>query len=284
MPEGSQPGRGLPPVPAGAPAALPHPAAIAARRLGSVALPAALAALVALPLLALALRAFADAWRAPALLPQELGLRGFEHVLSGGAGAGGAFATSLAVALAATAAGLALGWPAARGIAAAGRARRPLLVLVALPLLVPPYAVGTGLAEWFLRLRLADTAAGLVLAHLVYVLPYIVLVLAAGFTRRVAELEEAARTLGAGPLRRLAHVTVPAVAPALAVAALLGFTVSWSQYGTSLAVGGGIRTLPIVLVPFAETDPQVAAALALVFLAPPLAALALAARAGRSPL
>jgi hypothetical protein len=58
--------------------------------------------------------------------------------------------------------------------------------------------------------------------------------------------------------------------------------VSWSQYGTSLAVGGGLPTVPIVLVPFAQSDPQVAAALSLVFLAPPLLALAAAARAGRT--
>ena len=152
-------------------------------------------------------------------------------------------------------------------------------MLLALPLVVPPYATGTGLAEWFLRLGLADTHAGLVLAHLVYALPYVVLVLAPAFEAGVAELEEAARTLGAGPARRLTLVTVPTVGPALAGATLLAFLVSWSQYGASLAVGGGLPMLPLVLVPFVGTDPQVAAALALLFLVPAVAALAVAARA-----
>lgn len=239
----------------------------------------AVALLVVLPLAALLVRAFADVWRAPALVPQQLGVRGVDAVLSESAGE--ALFTSLGVAVATTAVALALGWPAARAMAEAGRWRRPLLVAVALPLLVPAYAVGTGLAEWMLRLRLADSYTGLVLAHLVYSLPYAVLVLSAGFTREVRQLEEAAETLGAGPARRLLHVTVPAVAPTLAVAAMLAFTVSWSQYGTSLAVGGGLPTIPIVLVPFAQSDLQVAAALSLVFLAPPLIALALAVRAGR---
>ncbi|HZB75617.1 MAG TPA: ABC transporter permease subunit [Solirubrobacteraceae bacterium] len=251
----------------------------ALRAAGRLALPLAVAIVVAVPLAGLALRAFADAWRAPALLPQELGLRGIEAVASEGIEE--ALANSLGVALAATLVALGLGWPAARAIARAGRLRPALLVAVALPLLVPPYTVGTGLAEWMLRLGLADTHAGLVLAHLVYVLPYALLVLTTAFTRHVLELEEAARTLGAGPARRLVHVTVPAVAPTLAVAAMLCFTVSWSQYATSLAVGGGLPTVPIVLVPFAQSDPQVAAALSLVFLAPPLLALAAAARAGR---
>jgi putative spermidine/putrescine transport system permease protein len=252
----------------------------ALRAAGRIALPLAVVVVVVVPLAGLALRAFADVWRAPAVLPQELGLRAVEAVAS--EGIEDALANSLGVALAATLVALALGWPAARAIAAAGRLRPALLITVALPLLVPPYTVGTGLAEWMLRLGLADTHAGLVLAHLVYVLPYAVLVLTAAFTRHVRELEEAARTLGAGRARRLVHVTVPAVAPTLAVAAMLCFTVSWSQYGTSLAVGGGLPTVPIVLVPFAQSDPQVAAALSLVFLAPPLLALAAAARAGRT--
>jgi ABC-type spermidine/putrescine transport system permease subunit II len=117
-----------------------------------------------------------------------------------------------------------------------------------------------------------------VLAHLVYALPYVVLLLAPAFGSGVAELEEAARTLGAGTARRLALVTVPTVAPALAAAALLAFLASWSQYGTSLAVGGGLPMLPLVLVPFVGADPQVAD-LALLFLTPAVAALALAARA-----
>ena len=66
---------------------------------------------------------------------------------------------------------------------------------------------------------------------------------------------------------------MPAVTRPLAVAALLGFVVSWSQYGTSLAVGGGRLTLPVVLLPFIARDPQLTAVLSLVFLLPPVLAL-----------
>jgi putative spermidine/putrescine transport system permease protein len=243
-------------------------------------LPWAVAVLTVAPLAGLVLEALADSWRAPALWPQRLGTRGLEAAFSGPASVFPALRNSLTVALATTAVALALGWPAAR-VLGERRLRRPIpvFVLLALPLVVPPYATGTGLAEWFLRLELADTHAGLVLAHLVYALPYVVLVLAPAFGTGVAELEEAARTLGAGPARRLALVTVPAVGPALAAATLLAFLVSWSQYGASLAVGGGLPMLPLVLVPFVGTDPQVAAALALLFLVPAVAALAVAARA-----
>ena len=247
-------------------------------------LPWTVAVLTAAPLAGLVVEASADVWRAPALWPQRLGTRGLQVAFSGPAGPLASLRNSLTVALATTAAALALGWPAAR-VLGERRLRHPapVFLLLALPLVVPPYATGTGLAEWFLRLGLADTRAGLVLAHLVYALPYVVLLLAPAFGSGVAELEEAARTLGAGTARRLVLVTVPAVTPALAAAALLAFLVSWSQYGTSLAVGGGLPMLPLALVPFVGTDPQVAAALALLFLAPAVAALALVARTASHP-
>jgi putative spermidine/putrescine transport system permease protein len=241
---------------------------------------AALGVLFAAPLLVLPVQAAADAWRAPALLPQRLGTRGLQVALTGQAGS--ALVNSLVVAVGATALALLLGWPAARALSS-HRLRRPasILVLLAMPLLVPAYATGTGLAEWFVRLGLAGGRLGLVLAHLTVVLPYVVLVLAAGFGERLGDLEDMARTMGLGMPRRLALVTLPSVRPTLATAALLGFLVSWSQYGLSLAIGGGLPMLPLVLLPFIRTDPQVAAGLAIEFLAPALAALAVAVRASR---
>lgn len=231
--------------------------------------------LVVASLLVLPIRAAADVWRAPALLPQEFGTRGLAVLLSPGTRLDEAITTSLLVALLATTIAMVLAWPATRGLAGLSPGRRTtVLTVLALPLLVPQYATGTGLTTWFLRAGVADRTLGLVLAHLVYVLPYVVLILVPAFDDRVRRLEEAARTAGAGTVARLRFVTVPAVARPLAVAALLGFLVSWSQYGTSLAVGGGRLTLPVVLLPFVDRDPQVAAILALVFLVPPVVALA----------
>jgi putative spermidine/putrescine transport system permease protein len=203
----------------------------------------AVAFLFAAPLAALVMRALADEWRAPALVPQAIGTRGVEIAFGGGT-ASTALATSLLVACASTLLALALGWPAAR-VLGERRVRRPgfVFVLLAMPLLVPPYAIGSGLTEWFLRLGLAGTVFGLVLAHLVLVLPYVVVVLLSGFGSRLTELEEMAQAFGAGrPL------------------------------------------LPVVLVPFVGTDPQVAATLALLFLAPAVLALVAATRLARAPL
>jgi putative spermidine/putrescine transport system permease protein len=244
----------------------------------------ALAMLFAAPLAALVVRALADEWRAPALVPQAIGTRGIEIAFGGGT-ASTALATSLLVACASTLLAFALGWPAAR-VLGERRLRRPglVFVLLAMPLLVPPYAIGSGLTESFLRLGLAGTVFGLVLAHLVVVLPYVLVVLLSGFGSRLTELEEMAQTFGAGRVARFTWVTVPSIRPTIAAALLLGFLVSWSQYGSSLAVGAGRPLLPVVLVPFVGTDPQVAATLALLFLGPAVLALVAATRLARAPL
>ncbi|MCA1690351.1 MAG: ABC transporter permease, partial [Actinobacteria bacterium] len=100
-----------------------------------------MAAFFALPLGVLVIRAFADAWRAPALVPQQFGLRGIREAFSGIALAG--LGNSLVVALIVTALALTIGWPAAR-VLGERRNKRPGLVflLLAMPLLVPSYATG----------------------------------------------------------------------------------------------------------------------------------------------
>lgn len=242
----------------------------------------ALAAIFVLPMSALLLQAFGDAWRAPALLPQDFGLRGFREAFEGG-GAGPALLVSLEVASLVTLLALLVAWPAAR-VLGERRLRHPapVILLLASPLLVPPLATGVGLTEWFVRLGLVDTLAGLVLVHLVFVLPYAVLVLSAGFGPRLRGLEEMGRSIGVGPLGRLTGITLPNIRPTLAAAALLAFLVSWTQYGSSLAIAGGRPTLPVVLVPYVGGDPQVAAALSLFYLAPAVIAVAVAARAGKT--
>lgn len=242
-------------------------------------LPAAIAAAVGLPLLALAVRAFADEWRAPALWPQEWGLRAVD-VAAGDPQLVAALAISAAVATLTTAVALIVAWPAAR-VLGERRLRRPwpVFLLLALPLLVPPYAVGSGLVEWYLRLGVADTPAGLVLAHLVLALPYAVLLLIAAFGPELRRHEEMAGVSGLSPFQRLRWVTLPSTRPTVAAAALLTFLVSWSQYGTSLAVAPSRPTLPVIMLPYVGNDPQVAAALALLFLAPAIAAVAVAVRA-----
>ncbi len=230
-------------------------------------------ALLVGPFALLPIRAFADEWRAPNIIPQRFGLRGITRVVEDGLLVE-AVSNSVIVGLVSAIIGVIFAWPAARSLASLGTARVAWLAIL-LPLLLPPLVVGEGLRVWFLRLGLADSLAGLVLAHLVFVMPYCILILTPGFTPELLRRESAAMVLTGDLRQRFFSVTLPALRRQVALALALGFTISWAQYGTSLGVGGGVPMLPLLLVPLVRADPQVAAVLDVVLIAPPLIALAL---------
>ena len=234
--------------------------------------------LFAAPFLLLPIVAIADEWRSPAIIPQRFGLRGLRAV-AGDAVIVEAITNSLIVGVGTTLFGLLLAWPAARALR--GPAVPGWMTPVVLsPILIPPLVIGEGLRFWFLRLELADNLVGIGLSHSVAVVPYMILVLLPGFDDGLRRREEAGRVLGASRFEIWWELTSRMLAGRIAVAIVLGFTVSWSQYWTSLGVGGGIPMLPLVLVPFVRSDPQVAAVLDLVFLIPPFVLFASALRAG----
>jgi putative spermidine/putrescine transport system permease protein len=237
-----------------------------------------LAAFLIVPLAPLLLWAGAGEFRYPALLPT---LSGRGVALLGDDAVRSALGTSVLIAsgvavlatLAGAAAGRALGLHAFPG-------RRALQLLLLAPVLVPTLAVTLGVQVFFIRYGLADTLIGVVLVQLIPTVPYASLVMAASFASFDPDVEDVGRVLGAGPLRRLWHVTLPAVAPGLAVAALFAFLISWSEYILTLLIGGGsVQTLPLLLfASIGSADLTAAAALSLVIAAPPLLLVGLTAR------
>ncbi|MCA1724718.1 MAG: ABC transporter permease subunit, partial [Thermomicrobia bacterium] len=95
--------------------------------------------------------------------------------------------------------------------------------------------------------------------------------------------EEQARSLGATSWQAFVHITLPALRPGLAVGGLFAFLVSWSQYTSTLIIGGGkVQTLPLLVYSFTRSgDNPIAAALVLLFVAPAIVALVVASRALR---
>jgi putative spermidine/putrescine transport system permease protein len=153
-------------------------------------------------------------------------------------------------------------------------------LLLVLPVIVPPLAVAMGLHLWFIRLGLAETFVGVVLIHLTFCVPYAIFVLWGVFSDYNPEIEEQARTLGASSGRVVWSVMLPMILPGVTVAALFSFLLSWSQYLSTLIIGGGkLLTLPILLFALMDSgDRPVAAAVSLVFVVPAFAALVASAR------
>ena len=230
----------------------------------------------------LILWAFSDRWFYPELWPGDWGLQAWRYAFgTAGAQIRAGIAASTAVAAvtalvavpAGTLAGRALGLYAFRG-------KDALSILLAVPVMVPPLSVAMGLHLWFIRLGVAESFAGVVLVHLTACLPYAVFVMWGVFSNYDPEFEEQARSLGASRFQVVRRVTLPLIWPGLVVAGLFTFLLSWTQYLSTLIIGGGrIITLPILLFSLMNSgDRPVAAAVSLVFVAPALLALVLSAR------
>lgn len=231
------------------------------------------------PLSVIAVWSVSAAWPWPGLLPTGFTGRGLELVFSGSQGAGLA-CVGLSAGIALASAGLATcaGALAARAVCChAWRGRRLFEFATLLPFLIPSTVFAMGVQVAFIRLGWVGTAGGVVLCHAVVALPYATALMCDVTRAAGTRLEEAARTLGAGRLRTLVHVTLPGVAPGVVSALSMGYIVSFSQYFLTLLVGGGkVRTFALVLFPYlAGGDRTVAAAYGVVFIAVTFAVFAL---------
>lgn len=241
----------------------------------------ATAGLALIPIALLVIWSFARGWYWPQLLPRDYSLRAWEYLASPSAGIIDALSTSIGIALTVTALALIVALPAARALALREfRGKRAILFILLLPVLAPSISSAMGVHALFLRYGLEDTVLGVILGHLIPAVPYCTLMMAGSLANFDQDFEAQARTLGASPLAVWRYVTLPAIAPGLAVAAVFAFLISWSQYLTTLLIGGGhVMTLPLMLVAFQRGgDEAVTAALSLVFLAPALIVFATVAR------
>jgi len=241
----------------------------------------AMAAGVLLPFAPLVIWSFAFRWTFPNLLPERWSLRAWRYLAAPESQVVPALITSTLLAGAVTAAAVLIGTPAGRALGLHRfRGKRLVEFLILAPVLVPSFAVTLGIQIVFIRYGLADSFLGVLLVHLVPTTPYMALVMAGVFANFDTQAEELARTLGASPLQTWRLVTLPAIAPGLAVGALFAFLISWSQYVLTLIIGGGrLVTLPMLLFAFARSgDSAIAAALSLVFITPATLLLALTAR------
>ncbi|GAB4532867.1 MAG: ABC transporter permease subunit [Anaerolineales bacterium] len=237
-------------------------------------------ALLLAPLGLFALYAFSQRWFFPAPLPEQWSTAAFTRLL-GSARLRGALGQSLLLGSAVSLLSLVLGFPAARTLGTRTfRGREIVWFLFFLPTVLPPLAIGMGLNVLFLRLNLAGTLPGVVLAHLALALPYTIFTLSGVFQRYDPNFEHQARTLGLGEARIFWRVTLPLVLPGVLVAGLFAFLISWSQYLLTLLIGGGqVLTLPMLLFSAVSGgNPASIAALALIFVAPPILIIALTAR------
>lgn len=158
--------------------------------------------------------------------------------------------TSLRVALLSASAATVLGTLAALALVRGGRFRGRVLFtgLVYVPLVLPEVVSGLSLLLLFVALGWERGVATVALAHTTLTLSFVTLVVQARLVGFDRSLEEAARDLGAGPLRVFVTVTLPLIAPAVAAGFLLALTLSLDDLVlASFASGPGATTLPMLV-------------------------------------
>ena len=171
--------------------------------------------------------------------------RWYDEVLTGGKWLQ-ALLNSLRVGVAATVLALLLGTLAALGLARQrGWWAGALKALMLSPMIVPVILVAVGSYFFLAPLSLTSTFGGLILAHTVIAVPFVVVPVLTALEGLDPNLARAAASCGATPTVAFFRVTLPSIVPAMASGALFAFAASFDDVVIALLVAGPEqRTLP----------------------------------------
>ena len=185
----------------------------------------------------------------PALVPPQIQFDNYRAVLSQGAFLRDLL-NSVVVAVVVVAVSLGVGVTAAYALGrVAFRGRKLLLLSVLGVSMFPQVAVLSGLFELIRALGLYNSLPGLMLAYLIFTLPFTVWVLTTFIRELPKELEEAAIMDGATPWIIVRRVFLPLLWPALVTTGLLAFIGAWNEflYALTFTLSPEQRTVPVAI-------------------------------------
>jgi ABC-type spermidine/putrescine transport system permease subunit II len=124
--------------------------------------------------------------------------------------------------------------------------RTPIEIIVLLTLVVPEVVIGIATLIFFVNSGFTLGLETMFLAHCVFNMSLVILIVRARFISMGDTLEEASRDLGAGPLATFRQVTLPRISPAVIAGGLLAFTFSFDDVVISnFTSGAGNETWPL---------------------------------------
>ena len=187
-------------------------------------------------------------WFAPDILPRSLSLHHWQAAAND-RGLLKSIFTSLFISGVVMVLSAVLALPTAYALAKIPfKAKRAIEIFILAPLIVPGLIVGVGIGYVFFRIGLAFTIPGVILAQTIGTLPFMIRVLSATIESIPADLINAARTLGASPLRVARHVLVPLAWPGFVAGGLLSFVASFEEFEKTFIVGAPlVETLTVKL-------------------------------------
>ena len=117
-------------------------------------------------------------------------------------------------------------------------------ILIA-PILVPEVVLAVALLLFLNFLGVNKSFALLLFGHVIFTLPFVILVVQARLIAIRRDIEEAAMSLGASPAQTFFQITLPLMLPAVLAGALFAFTISFDDItGTLFWKPGGVETVP----------------------------------------
>jgi len=189
-----------------------------------------------------------DPWSPPAVLPPSLSLSQWKYVFTYSEIVR-AVGTSFAIAPIVTVVSFVLSLPTAYALGRFNfRGKEALRILILLPIVMPAMVIAMFLSRVFYSLGLAQTFVGLVLAHTLLSMPYMLRILATAFESIPQDVIDAARNLGAGRFALVKEVLVPMIMPGLFAGSVFTFITSLEEFNLTFVIGTPtFQTIPTVL-------------------------------------
>ncbi|MCT4606531.1 MAG: ABC transporter permease [Marinisporobacter sp.] len=210
------------------------------------------------PILLMLLSSFSNGWKWPEVFPHSFSLRAWQYIFTSTSKTLEGIGMSLKIALIVTLINLIFAIPAGDALGRyAFKGKKFIEGILFMPIVVPPIVVMMGMYKTFIRLDLTESIMGVVIAHMIATLPYMIRAIMISFNHLGFEWEEQAKMLGGGRFYRFFYVILPFLLPGIVAGSSLTILISLSQYIVTVLIGGGkIVTLPILMFPFINGNDQ----------------------------
>ena len=163
-------------------------------------------------------------------------------------GLGDAVRNSLIVAIVSTVVATALGTMIGLALSRyAFRGRSATNILIFLPMSTPEIVLGASLLTMFLQAQVVTGVVTIFIAHVMFIVSYVVVTVKARLIDFDRHLEEAAMDLGANEWTTFWKVTFPLILPGVVAAALLAFSLSIDDYVITAFTSGQTETFPLYI-------------------------------------
>ena len=205
-----------------------------------------------LPFIPLVINSFAYDFRWPTIFPHNATLRAFKYVFYENSNTYEAIFNTLIIAISVVIINVGLAVPAAFSLVRYEfKGKFILKAVLFAPIIIPSFTAIMGMYVVFIKLGLTESIYGVILAHILPTLPYMIKALMVSYSTLDTALEEQAAVLGAGPISRFIFISLPHILPGIVAGVSLTFLISISQYFLTFLVGGRkIITIAIVMFPF----------------------------------